>query len=173
MQKRVQCHKLATTPHSRVISACLNPTSSVSRVCGSLGNRQRLNFHHTQASQEKPGRELLSIDLSIDLVRRFIDAQHFQAIREFSVGDFFPPHLYSQDFPCTFFPFTPYFGRWFLVQLNGVECHIGSDLFEHSGFVFNKSVFYDRKLIITSSRFLYESINHLFRSRVCGIKLNL
>ncbi len=166
MQKRFQSHKLAK-PHSWVNSAYLNPTYSFSRIYGALRNRYRLNVQHTQASQEKTGRELFSIDLSIDLVRRLINAQLFQACRKITVGDFFPLHLNSQDFPCLPFPFGTYFGRRFLGWHRGVRVHIDSELFGLFGFTFNGPVFYDRKPIINNSQFLYESINHFFRSYAC------
>lgn len=161
MRKRARFHGLLT-PRSRVISVCLKPADSADRVRGAFANGQRFNLHRTQTGQEKRGRELFPIDLSIDLVRRFIDTQRFQAARQFFVADFLPPHLNEQHFPSLPLPFVPYVGWPFRNQFGWVQRHVRPELLGFCALVFNKSVLYDRKPMITPSVFLHESTGHLF-----------
>lgn len=67
-------------------------------------NRQRPNLHRRQASQEKRCRKALAIDLSVDLVRQFIDSELLKSARQFLVGDSSTPHRFLNDVSGLVFP---------------------------------------------------------------------
>lgn len=115
--------------------------------------------HCRKAHQKKRRRELASVHLSVELVRHLVDAECLQSARQLLVGHLPSLHLPNQyllgsGFPC--WPPTPDKGGM-QTCLNGFGSHWPS-LWRD---IFNKSVIFDRIVILAHIPFLYRAPNFL------------